>query len=293
VGKGRILKGPYHDSTFDRIGLTRDVIVHDAPGKRADGIVWTHRTAPDFDIYFISNQQDRQRVVEVSLRVKGRVPELWDAVTGNVDTATDWRLENGRTIVPIHLEPNGSVFIVLQQPTTKTRGNGGKNWVVTKIVQTLHTPWQVTFDQKFGGPAKPVMFSQLTDWSKNDNPGIQYYSGTAIYVTTFDWRKPAGNTSKVWLNVGKVANIAEVTVNGINCGVTWTAPFAVDITKALLPGKNEVSIEVSNTWANRMIYDRMLPEEKRITRTNAPFVLEGKHLLEAGLLGPVTIQVAV
>jgi hypothetical protein len=80
-------------------------------------------------------------------------------------------------------------------------------------------------------------------------------------------------------------------VNGINCGVAWTAPFAVDITKALRVGKNEVVIEASNTWANRMIGDRKLPADKRITRTNAPYVLEGKPLLEAGLLGPVTIQV--
>lgn len=291
VGKGRVLKGAYHGDSFDNIGLQRDLVARDTSGKRAEEIAWIHRTAPGFDIYFISNQQDKLRTLQVSLRVNGRVPEFWDAVTGNIYTAQDWRIENGRTLLPIRLERNGSVFVVLQRSTKETKSSRGKNWTEAKTIQTLQKPWQVTFDPSFGGPEKPVTFHQLTDWSKNADPGIQYYSGTAAYVTTFDWQKPAGKASKVWLNVGKVANIAEIIVNGINCGVAWTAPFAVDITKALRVGKNEVVIEASNTWANRMIGDRKLPADKRITRTNAPFVLEGKPLLEAGLLGPVTIQV--
>jgi hypothetical protein len=93
------------------------------------------------------------------------------------------------------------------------------------------------------------------------------------------------------LNVGKVANIAEVFVNGVNCGIAWTAPYRVDITKALKQGNNQLKIEVTNTWANRIMGDQRLPEDKRITKTNAPYRLEGKPLLEAGLLGPVVIEV--
>ncbi len=68
----------------------------------------------------------------------------------------------------------------------------------------------------------------------------------------------------------------------------WTPPYRVDITKALRPGKNELRIEVTNTWFNRLKGDLLLPEKERITQTNAPFWAKDKPLLPAGLFGPVT-----
>jgi hypothetical protein len=80
-----------------------------------------------------------------------------------------------------------------------------------------------------------------------------------------------------------------VYVNGIDCGVIWTAPYHVDISKAIRPGKNDLRIEVTNTWFNRLKGDLLLPEKERITWTNAPFWTKDKPLLPAGLLGPVLI----
>jgi hypothetical protein len=128
------------------------------------------------------------------------------------------------------------------------------------------------------------------DWTIRKEFGVRHYSGTAIYSKTIDWNSLSGNTT-VWMDLGKVANIAEVYVNEISCGVAWTPPYRVDVTKALKNGKNDIRIEVTNTWANRLIGDHTLPENQRITWTRAPFRLQGKSLLEAGLLGPVTLCV--
>ena len=106
-------------------------------------------------------------------------------------------------------------------------------------------------------------------------------------MSTFPW-DDAQTASCVWLDLGHVANIAEVTLNGMPCGIAWTAPWRVEITGALRSGENHLEIAVTNTWANRLIGDHALPEEERITWTNAPYRLEGTPLLEAGLLGPVT-----
>ena len=149
-------------------------------------------------------------------------------------------------------------------------------------------PWNVQFDPAFRGPAKPVVFDQLTDWSKHEDSAIRYYSGAAQYTTDFNWTATSNNKQYV-LQTGTVNNIAEVFVNGISCGIAWTAPYEVDITKALRSGKNTLRIEVINTWANRLIGDHRLPEEKRLTKTNSPYRLEGKPLLPGGLLGPVRI----
>jgi hypothetical protein len=291
AGKGKVIKGPYTASSFDALGIERDVIATDAQNQWAKGIAWTHRTAPELDIYFLSNQLDSVQAIELSLRVAGRVPELWDPLTGEVREAKDWKIEKGRTVLPLHMEGSGSVFVVFLQPTVSKENKEGKNWWQMKTVQTINGPWNVSFDPKAGGPAKPVVFKELTDWSTHSDSGIHYYSGTARYSKTFNW-KAVSNVQHIWLDLGKVANIAEVKVNGKPCGVAWVAPYRVDITHALKQGANQVEVEVTNTWANRMIGDHHLPEDKRITNTISPFVLEGKPLLPAGLSGPVTITVA-
>jgi hypothetical protein len=58
----------------------------------------------------------------------------------------------------------------------------------------------------------------------------------------------------------------------------------------LKQGENKLEIVVTNTWANRLIGDNDLPENKRIAWTTAPFRLAGKPLLPAGLFGPVVIS---
>jgi len=94
---------------------------------------------------------------------------------------------------------------------------------------------------------------------------------------------------QVWLDFGRVADLAEVTVNGVACGVAWTPPYRVEITAALRVGGNQLRVDVTNTWFNRLALDRTLPEEQRLTWTTAPERTAGKPLLAAGLLGPVTL----
>ena len=110
--------------------------------------------------------------------------------------------------------------------------------------------------------------------------------------TRLSAKTPGGQRKAVYLHLGAVANMAEVYVNGISCGTVWTAPYRVDISKAIKPGRNELKIEVVNTWANRMIGDARLPVEKRATSTVYPFKMERKILLPAGLLGPVRVVIA-
>lgn len=292
LGKGLVIQGPYTAGAFETIGISPDFIAMDDAGNKAAAIAWTHRTAPGLDIYFISNQQNEARFIDVSLRASGRQPELWDAVTGDIQSAKTWKQEKGRTILPLRLEPNGSVFVVLQKAGKIKSSDVGKNWIETRPVQQINGAWKLSFDTAFGGYYKPVVFDSLQDWSKISDTVIRYYSGTAVYQKSFDWNIAIEKNKPIWLNIGRVANIAEVFVNGINCGIVWTAPFRIDISKAIHPGKNELKIEVTNTWANRISGDQKLAEAKRLTKTNAPFRTQGKPLLEAGLIGPVVLEVS-
>ena len=281
---GKLLIGPYQKDTFDEVGLSRDLIATDSANQTAKDIAWTHRSADGFDIYFISNQQALNRTIKLSLRVTDRVPELWDPLTGEIKQLGNVN-KSGRTNISLDLAANGSAFIVFRKASSIAKSAEDKQGHF-KSIQTF-TNWQVQFDPKFGGPVKSVMFDKGDDWSRNANDSIKYYSGTAVYNHTFQFTGKTG--SKTYLDLGNVANLAEVYLNGINCGTAWTFPYRVDLSKAIKSGENKLVIKVTNTWANRLMGDHTLPESKRITWTNAPYRLEGRSLLPAGLLSPVKL----
>ncbi len=105
----------------------------------------------------------------------------------------------------------------------------------------------------------------LTDWTKNENDSIKYYSGTAVYTKTIQVPKVKSG-EKVFLDLGNLIAMAKVKVNGIYVGGTWTPPYEVDITNALKTGENNIEISVVNNWMNRLIGDLNLPEAKRKTK---------------------------
>jgi hypothetical protein len=280
VGMGRVFVGPFSDSTLDGIGVQRDFI------SGTTGVAYTHRTEPGLDIYFISNQLDKAKLLHASVRVSGRQPELWDPVTGQSEPLSKWSVKGGRSFFDLNLRPGGSVFVVFRRAAAPP--------VITKILEetgmlesthTIPGPWTVQFDTAFGGPLTTVRFDSLMDWSKHPDSSIRYYSGTATYRNVFEADKSG---RPVYLDLGRVANIATVYVNDIDCGTVWTAN-GLDITKAIRNGANQLRIAVTNTWANRLTGDQRLPENKRRTWTTSPWHSDGS-LLPAGLLGPVYIR---
>ena len=69
--------------------------------------------------------------------------------------------------------------------------------------------------------------------------------------------------------LGTVAGgLAEVFVNGTDCGVVWCAPWFAKIPAGVLKqGVNSLEVRVTNTWRNRLIGDCLLPAEQRITES--------------------------
>jgi len=176
-------------------------------------------------------------------------------------------------------------------------------------------PWEVQFDPKWGGPGL-VTFNKLEDWSQRSETGVRYYSGTAIYRKTFSLagsHVPSQN-SRTLLDLGQVAVMAEVTLNGANLGILWKPPFQVDVTGIIKPGPNTLEVKVVNLWINRQIGDEQLPEDSQRNPNGTlkewpQWVQEGKSsptgrytftswrlwkkddpLAASGLLGPVVLH---
>lgn len=297
VGRGRVLWGSTARQALLADGLKPDCEFTDTAKNAV--LDWIHYTIGEADVYFVCNQRDRVERFTCRLRVAGRQPELWDPVRGTVRDATTFAFDNGRTTVPLELPPCGSLFVVCRRPAKSGR-NTAPNQPTLQPVRQIAGPWEVGFDRRWGGP-ESVQFEKLVSWTARPEPGIRYYSGKAVYKTTFDLvatgkaARPVGQGEKArWaLDLGKVKDvgIARVRLNGHDLGIVWCPPFRVDVTQAVKPKGNALEIEVVNSWRNRLIGDRTMPAERRLTKTNIR-IMKGWKLRESGLLGPVTVQAA-
>jgi hypothetical protein len=306
VGRGKLISGmaPEHQSAgatnkvnnpeiYPSYESTTSVLAKMGvpPDFESDGSVrYVHRRDGDSDIYFVANRANRPLAAQCTFRVTGRTPEWWNPVTGERHDLPQYELQNGMTVVPLRFEAQESAFIVFRKSGGKSAG-AGENFPGVHIVKTLETPWQVSFDPKWGGPEK-VIFPKLEDWSTNLDPGIKFYSGKAIYRMSFDLSGSAMANSRdgILLSLGNVKNLASVKFNGSDLGVVWCPPWQVKIPGALLRNQNnDLEITVANLWPNRLIGDQSLPDDKKFCQTTWNPYKASSPLLPSGLLGPVTM----
>lgn len=284
-GKGRVFWGVTVAEALKVMALQPD-FTYTCKDANAN-IRFIHRRDNDREIYFVACQGPGSVDIEAGFRVSGKRPELWDPVTGRMHEASSFRQEGGRTFLPLHFEQAGSIFVVFRASMdADATGRAKSNEPTLTEALTLKAPWSVSF--KGWGAPESITFATLEDWTKRPEKAIQYYSGTAVYRTTFDWSSPV--PEKALLDLGKVEVIATVFLNGTDCGIAWTRPYRVEIAKALKQGRNALEIHVANTWANRLIGDELLPVAERKTWTTYHAFTKDSQPIRSGLLGPVVIQ---
>lgn len=285
VGKGKVYAGQNAEGVLKALAVAPD-FDHSKP-QNDTRLLFAHRKLPDSDIYFVDNRNDRDETVDASFRVTGKAPELWHAETGEMEPAS-FTIANGRTTVPLHLEPWGTVFVVFRKSTSETAHSIPQK-TETQLA-TVNGPWTVAFQPDRGAPPSITM-DNLASWSESQDAGVKYFAGVGTYTTTVqaspDWFKPG---AKLWLNLGDVKNIAEVTVNGKPLGIVWHAPFRVNATGAMKPGANQVTIKVTNLWVNRLIGDQQPDAKVKYTFADVKPYKAKSPLLPSGLMGPVAIS---
>lgn len=271
---------PYVKDDFSAYGLERDVVV-------PENIAWTHRrnAADNVDLYFISNQEEQPRELTASFRIAGRLPELWNPMTGGIDRNLDWTSADGRTDVRLKLDGAESAFIVFREPTVATSGKAPVK--ETTEIALAPSKWKV----RFNTTGREIESAELFDWTSSADEDVKYYSGTATYTTSFKAPKVAKG-ARVVLNLEGVHDVATVRLNGKECGILWTAPYAVDITDALKKGNNELVIDVTNTWANALLGADEGKAPFDGIWTNGKYRRAEKSLIPAGLTGPLTLTIS-
>jgi alpha-L-rhamnosidase len=277
--KGKLILAPYTDSSLAKLGVVKDVDV--LKGKNT--IAWTHRKETDADIYFIANQAGRQQVA-LSFNNNAK-PMLIHPVTGVIKAPQQWSVKGGRVTLQQTMEAGESFFIVFRKKAL-TDAENTKNAVAKKI--TIKTPWTLKFDEQYGGKKETIILNELHSWTEATDTATKFYSGPVVYTNSF-WMDAVEKTKQVQLQVEALYNIATIKINGIDCGTLWTPPYTLNITNAIKKGDNTLEIVVTNTWHNRIIADQLLPIEKRVTYTTAPFRLKDKPLQPAGIIGAVQL----
>lgn len=267
------------------------------PDFEADGdLRYTHRRVNETDIYFVANPQAQEVQTTVTFRVNAKRPEFWRADTGSIQPAAAFEQKDGRTSVPLKLDPHDAVFVVFRQAAGSPRPVAqGQNWEELTTVHEIPGPWEVRFQPGRGAPER-ITFDQLVDWSKHPDAGVRYFSGAATYRTTFEWTPAkfaiSNLKSRIFLDLGNVQVMALVKLNGKDLGVLWKPPFRVDITEAVKPGENVLEVVVVNLWPNRLIGDQSLSPDQRVTWTTWNPFKKDSPLLESGLLGLVRLLAA-
>jgi hypothetical protein len=198
----------------------------------------------------------------------------------------------------------------------------GKNVTVKSSSElesvAISGPWKLKFPDE-SGLKNEIVLDQLESWTQLPEKEMNYFSGTGTFSKTIVISaKSINNENKLFLDLGKVAVMAKVFVNGKDAGILWKSPYRTDITSLAHEGENKLKIEVVNLWVNRQIGDENLPEDSernpngtlkqntwpdwilkdqpsptgRQTFTTWRLWKKDDPLQESGLIGPVTLQQA-
>ena len=243
------------------------------------GFKFLHRTLPGIEIYWVNKPAKDYQTTTLSFRVNGLKPMLWHPDNG-LQEEVSYTQHDGRTDVRLNLVPDDAVFVVFS-------GKAENEFISPAVVKKSETPldgkWTVYFQEKRGAPTS-AEFTTLGSYTDSTDEGIKYFSGIASFTKSFEVQQG----EKTVLDLGRVADLAKVYVNGEYCGAAWKEPYLVDISKAVKLGSNSLEVKVANVWVNRLIGDEQ-PGATRIGWTDAQGFNGQEPLLPAGLLGPVKV----
>jgi len=174
--------------------------------------------------------------------------------------------------IELTLHPYEATVVVFSDQPVTTRVSADP---VPQRRLPLSGPWQVAYGDQ---PAEPVHLPHV--WE--DDPGRQHYWGAATYSTSIDLDAVDG---PVWIDLGDcevldggsaehdlvgpsyrvavrgpVGEVAQVRVNGSDCGLAWAPPYRVEVGNATRSGANQIELIVYNTAANALAADEHITQ---------------------------------
>ena len=202
----------------------------------------------------------------------GRQAWIWDAETGARYHAGD-----GAGALTLDLATGDSRLIVFQ------REKQGPAWDPPPSTPEKTTPvtgpWTVELHH-LDGSVRTVTMPVLQDMK--DDAALATFSGTALYRITLNADK---DTLWKYCNLGKVAGISGLAVNGQDAGIQWYGRRIYRIDHLLQPGPNTLEVKVVTTMGN---YMKTL-KDNHVAQKWTNEKKQNQPIQSMGLIGPVML----
>ena len=224
------------------------------------------------DIFLFANANINEPLetdVDFSSIANGRTAWFYDANDGERYVLL---LDNGK--LHLRLGPSETWVVVFNNEKV------GKEWR-PKPMEGANSvelnDWHLTLEHSYEKWTKDTTLNQLVDLKETS---FVNFMGDITYRTTLE----LGEEIPQYINLGKVYDVCELTVNGVSCGVQWYGERIYEVGKMLHPGKNTIEIKVTTLMGNYMqieLKDNPTVQHFMIKR-NVP-------LVSLGLVGPVKV----
>jgi hypothetical protein len=291
TGNGKIVMGSDLNDLLAYAGIRRESMTD-------FGIKFIRRESKSGSIYFIKNQSDKLFDGWLPLNSVASSVAIYDPMTEKAGTAKNRNAKDGGSEVLLKLNPGET--LIVETNKGKVSGKPFPYYENTSDHIEIAGIWTVDFVT--GGPVLPApkKVTELVSWTDMGGEDVKNFSGTAKYSIIFN--KPAGNADAYSIDLGKVCNSVNVTLNGKEIGTLIGPDFSIVLDKQQLKLVNTLELKVSNLMANRIAYlDRNKIEWKKFYNVNMAARLRENNKngifdasdwkpLESGLIGPVTIS---
>jgi hypothetical protein len=245
--------------------LEPDVLINNP----TDYISQLHYVSGNQDIFFFTNYGPQQtHTLEADFRLKEKTPWLWDAETGRRAPYPTSGAENALTIT---LGPSESRLIVFEKsaPIDESISASASKLLSPSIGNPISEhiiagPWNLNLTHVNGTTQSRVM-QTLTDLSQESD--LKSFAGTMIYSNHFRVDRP---DEHFVLDLGHLHSVSQVMINDHLIGTRWYGEHTYDLSGALIPGVNEVTIKVVSTLGD---YMKTLTDNKtaQVWTENTPF----------------------
>ena len=238
--------------------LSPDVVL----SPKTPRIGFIHRKLAIGDLYFLANTSNQSHRVQISFRHPGKHAEWWDPFSGEVSV-----VENPGSM-KLDFHPYESRLILLTDSAIEHPNTRRTVRAVSRTID-LSTDWIATFV----AADQTIPVAKLHPWS--EDPAFKFYSGQVSYLRAFhlsaqelssgisgvldfgegapvEEPTPLPQHSMRAYFEGPVREAAEVYVNGQSAGFVWRPPYAVDVTRFLTAGQNNLRVIVGNTAINSL-----------------------------------------
>jgi hypothetical protein len=252
-------------------------------------IGWIHKRSRESreQLVMVRNRTKERTSIELALPGLGLQPYELVAMTGEIRQIPFESLEEGEVRLSLTLEAYQSRVIGLAPPETVSRYPAPPQLALFtdgEVVQEIAN-WQVELAKRnVDGTMHRVQasFEAPQDW--RDHPVLRTCSGPAEYRAEFNLDESDWDVAcRFYLGFERVCDVATVTVNGTSYDPLLLPPWQVDVTDALKPGRNSISVTVETTYRNLLVgYGNQ--GSKRYKQ------FKKQTLMPSGLVGKVTLH---